>query len=390
MKIFLPLMVVGILVLSGLGASVGTIDNKEAEPYVVNDPTTVSLDDELDQYQTEVEDGIPVGNFEVSGMPRYNWSVAQSFVPTKEVLTRVSLLLARNTTPPTVYPIIVAIRNSLTGDNLACISVEPQEIEEFPNYSWVEFDFDDLIVSVNQIYYIVSYTKNVTDNAYVWGVNGCDLYPSGQVFFSFDDGVHWDGGPPLNLADMCFKTYGIDTSPPNKPSITGPTSGKAGTEYDYTFSATDPDADNIYYFVNWGCCDDGDFHEYGPYESGEEVTLSHTWSEQGDYVIEAYTKDINGAESDIAKLEISMPKSKTINNKGLFEDGNMGFMLVIGDFTEEETRYTGHFSFMLFIGFVDGEFKFYTVHDEMMILEKSLIQKEILITSKIIIVIVAE
>ena len=45
---------------------------------------------------------------------------------------------------------------------------------------------------------------------------------------------------------------------------------------------------------------------------------------------------------------------------------------------------------MLFIGFVDGEFKFYTVHDEIMVLEKSLIQKEILITSKIIIVIVAE
>jgi len=126
MKIFLPLMVVGILVLSGLGASVGTIDNKEAEPYVVDDPTTVSLDNdnELDQYQTEVEDGIPVGNFEVPGMPRYNWSVAQSFVPTKEVLTRVSLLLARNTTPPTVYPIIVAIRNSLNGDNLARISVD--------------------------------------------------------------------------------------------------------------------------------------------------------------------------------------------------------------------------------------------------------------------------
>ena len=83
-------------------------------------------------------------------------------------------------------------------------------------------------------------------------------------------------------------------------------------------------------------------------------------------------------------------ESKSINNKELCENENIGFMLAIGDFTEGETRYTGHFSFMLFIGFVEGEFRLYTVYDEMMVLEKSLIRKEILITSKIIIVIVAE
>jgi len=304
MNKILPFLIVGILVLSGLGAA--AIVNKEVKPYMVNDPTTISHDDELDQYQTEVEDGIPVGNFEVPSMPRYNWSVAQSFVPTKEVLTRVSLLLARNTTPPTVYPIIVTIRNSLTGDNLAVASVEPQEIEEFPNYSWVEFDFDDLIVSVNQIYYIVSYTKNVTDNAYVWGVNGSNLYPNGQVFFSFDDGVHWDGGPPLDLADMCFMTYGIKNFPPYSPSRpTGPTHGTTGTPITFSTNTTDPDNDNVRYGWDW----DGDntVDEWTNFiSSGTTVSTPHAFGLPGMYNVKVKAEDMYGARQNVFSLPFTI------------------------------------------------------------------------------------
>mgnify|MGYP003565638347 CR=1 FL=1 len=43
----------------------------------------------------------------------------------------------------------------------------------------------------------------------------------------------------------------IETSndPPNTPTVNGPLNGKAGTPYNYTFSAIDPDGDDLYYFI---------------------------------------------------------------------------------------------------------------------------------------------
>lgn len=94
--------------------------------------------------------------------------------------------------------------------------------------------------------------------------------------------------------------------PPSNPTIDGPTSGKFGEPHDYTFSAIDPDGDDVYFWVEWheGCsCAEWD----GPYESGEEVTLTHTWDEEGTYTIRAKAKDIHEAESDWSTLEVTMP-----------------------------------------------------------------------------------
>ena len=101
-------------------------------------------------------------------------------------------------------------------------------------------------------------------------------------------------------------------SPPNKPTITGPTNGKAGVEYEYTFVTTDPDGDNVNYIIDWCSC--GDTVTVGPYTSGGEVKLSHIWSEQGTYTIIAKAKDINEAESNWVTLEVTMPKNKRIVN----------------------------------------------------------------------------
>jgi outer membrane protein assembly factor BamB len=105
---------------------------------------------------------------------------------------------------------------------------------------------------------------------------------------------------------------GEPNDPPDKPTITGPISGKAGAEYSYTFVATDPEGDNVSYYIDWG-----DYTSTGwisGYASGEEVTLSHTWSEEGTYVISAQAKDVFDNEGDWTTLEVSMPKSKTFGN----------------------------------------------------------------------------
>jgi len=96
------------------------------------------------------------------------------------------------------------------------------------------------------------------------------------------------------------------------PTITGPTCGKVGKSYDYTFNATDPDGDDIYYAIAW---DWGQWAEWiGPYESGEEITLRHSWDEKGAHTIIARAMDVYEEVSDIATLEVTMPKNQQASN----------------------------------------------------------------------------
>jgi len=105
----------------------------------------------------------------------------------------------------------------------------------------------------------------------------------------------------------------IANETPETPTIEGPTNGKPGVLYDYTFMSVDPDGDDVYYMVSWGCCGPGqDFHTYGPFESGVETIIQKAYGEEGTYVISAYAKDINNAESDITTLEVSMPRNHQI------------------------------------------------------------------------------
>jgi len=107
----------------------------------------------------------------------------------------------------------------------------------------------------------------------------------------------------------------IANEPPETPTIDGPTSGKPGVSYDYIFMSVDPDGDDVYYMVSWGCCGPGgDFHQYGPFESGVETTISKLYSEEGTYLISAYAMDVNMAESSIATLEVTMPVNQQVIN----------------------------------------------------------------------------
>jgi hypothetical protein len=78
--------------------------------------------------------------------------------------------------------------------------------------------------------------------------------------------------------------------PPNIPNISGPTTGTIGEEYTYTIVTTDPDEENVFYWIDWG--DDTNTGWIGPYNSGEEVTISHIWYENGIYEIETKAKDV--------------------------------------------------------------------------------------------------
>jgi len=108
-----------------------------------------------------------------------------------------------------------------------------------------------------------------------------------------------------------LKGISVGTTPPDKPTIDGPSSGKPRIKYEYTFSADDPEDHEVSYFINWG---DGTYDGWTDYvESETEVKLEHTWTEKitYTYTIKAKAKDIYGAESGWAEFEVKIkPRNK--------------------------------------------------------------------------------
>jgi len=100
------------------------------------------------------------------------------------------------------------------------------------------------------------------------------------------------------------------SQPPTPPTITGPAKGKVGVVTEYNFTTTDPDGDEVYYFIDWG--DQTNSSWIGSYPSGDEITKSHIWSKKGTYTIKAKAKDSHGNESDWATLSVTMPCSYNI------------------------------------------------------------------------------
>ncbi len=100
------------------------------------------------------------------------------------------------------------------------------------------------------------------------------------------------------------------SKPPNAPTIIGQTSGKTGTEYEFTFKATDPDGDKVRYIIYWG---DNTSNTTGYNPSGTDVKVKHIWSNDGTYNITAKAQDIYGFEGPEGKLTVTMPKTKSFN-----------------------------------------------------------------------------
>ena len=139
--------------------------------------------------------------------------------------------------------------------------------------------------------------------------------------------VDWQGDGVMEIQVDITNNEELMNSPPDKPVISGPESGKANETYNYTFSATDPDGDQVQYCIDWG---DGNELCTGFYSSGREVTLSHTWAEKGDYTITVIAKDNLGWESEPATLSVSMPLDYGRNMEVAMGTLHEGYLYVFG------------------------------------------------------------
>jgi hypothetical protein len=81
---------------------------------------------------------------------------------------------------------------------------------------------------------------------------------------------------------------------------------------EYTFSAIDPEGDDVYFFIIWG---DGFYTPWvGPFKSGENVSIHHRWRSQGSFEIKAKAMDVNdfeGVWSD--PFPVSVPRLRMLS-----------------------------------------------------------------------------
>ena len=124
-------------------------------------------------------------------------------------------------------------------------------------------------------------------------------------------------GVQSNWSEPAFISI-VENEPPVKVTIQGPTWGLGGKIYDFTFISTDADGHDIYYKVDW---DDGnDTGWIGPYSSGEQIILNHSWKQKGSYWIKAWAKDTLEGKSSQASFKISIltnDKSKQTYQRSL-------------------------------------------------------------------------
>lgn len=131
-------------------------------------------------------------------------------------------------------------------------------------------------------------------------------YSKEQHIWQIDDnGMRWCYYQTNLFGDPALKIKLLNHAP-ETPTIQGNTQGKIDEMQEYNCYTSDPESDDILYFVDWG--DETNTGWIGPYASDETVNIEHTWDEKNTYTIRVKAKDTFGEESDWQTLEVSMPK----------------------------------------------------------------------------------
>jgi len=120
---------------------------------------------------------------------------------------------------------------------------------------------------------------------------GCDIEA-----FNYANVTGGCGQEPTLFMEDEVQIISYANCPPSTPQIRGATTGETGDELSFYVVSTDPDDDQIYYYLDM---DDGNIiATLTPVDSGEEVELTYTFGTAGTYYLKAMAEDIHGAESD--------------------------------------------------------------------------------------------
>jgi len=156
---------------------------------------------------------------------------------------------------------------------------------------------------------IVSYFWDFGDGYNEYGITVFHTYES-QGVYPVTLTIVDNSGNMVN--DTTWAFIGRSNDPPDTPTISGPLEGKIDIDYDFNFSSKDPDGDDIYYYVYWG--DNWPIWN-GPFPSGKEIKLNHTWTSKLPYTICVKARDEYGFKSNWSSIEFTIPKNKLFHHK---------------------------------------------------------------------------
>jgi len=121
--------------------------------------------------------------------------------------------------------------------------------------------------------------------------------------------VTWDKSGEHKSSPVWSFTTG-ENPPPTNPDIDGPSEGKEGVTYNFSFVSDDENNDLIMYEVDWD--DDSGIEKTDLYPHNEPVVLDHSW-DKGTYTIRARAIDQYGTPSeDWTTHVIKIPRSRSV------------------------------------------------------------------------------
>jgi hypothetical protein len=115
------------------------------------------------------------------------------------------------------------------------------------------------------------------------------------------------------LGDPALTFYSFENNVPDKPQTpVGASNGEVDLKYSFSTLTYDSDNDSLYFRFEWG--DENLSKWVGPYKSGEEVTVSHSWSKKGTYYVKVKARDEHYAISPWSEsFTVTIIKNKTVS-----------------------------------------------------------------------------
>jgi hypothetical protein len=170
------------------------LESDWSNPFLVGIP---KKNDGVDQQQTK-HGNMGYGAFGGS-------QLAQSFTPSQNTISKISLYLFRQGDPP---GLTVSIRDNLNNGDLTSAYILGSDLRDELKGVWFEFDLPEIDVTPGQTYYIIwTGDKNEAGNSIYWLFGDDNPYPNGMTWFN--QGYIWEEYeiPDSNNGDFCFKTF---------------------------------------------------------------------------------------------------------------------------------------------------------------------------------------
>lgn len=225
---------------------------------------------------------------------------------------------------PAANPAIMAVNGVVNivfeseGDLKCLYSVDKAETIDVSNIAYSEDEELYADITGNGLEAICAFNKNnnlyiakTTDGGITWEVDETSINDiNGSVAYEYhcinllNYRVFWTD--TRNDVEGVYSDYLLP--PPELPIISGPSSGKRNTEYDFNLRSTHQSGLDVWYWIDWG--DDNNSGWLGPYKSGFEITVSHTWLTREVFNIKARVKDEKGIYSNWAEYKFSTPHDK--------------------------------------------------------------------------------